>query len=121
MVAPFLGQVRLAQANDPASVYEEQIRTLANNARELPDAAALLQHATACYAQAASLRQYPTPQTEADVEKCVRDFRSKVERAIDEADRLPAVPAPAGGVPTWTYVAAGLAAVGLVSWLASRK
>jgi hypothetical protein len=126
--APLLGQVRLAsygigQATDIASTYEEQIRTLLNNARDLPNAASLMEHGNFCYAQAAVLRRASNPEevarAKSDVEKCVQDLRLSVEHSLIAAMTSPASVPTAEGIPTWGYVIGGLAVAGIIAIIAT--
>jgi hypothetical protein len=121
------GRAELGQG-DMAAVYEEQIRTLVNNARELPDAQPLLNHASVCYAQVATLRSAIQPQDvaarTADVEKCISAFRTKIEAAVSAAS-APAPktePAPSlARVPGVVWALGASAILGVIAYAATRR
>lgn len=118
---PSLGQ------GDMAAVYEEQIRTLTNNARELPNSAELINHANYCSAQAATVRTAVQPdvlaRATADTEKCIRDFRNKVEASIAAAEAPAPEPAPrpSGGIPTAVWAVGALGILGVVIAAAAQR
>lgn len=121
-----MGRRGLGQG-DMAAVYEEQIRTLTNNARELPDADELFRVSNVCYAQAARVRTAVQPdalaQATADTEKCIRALRDKVEASM-AAVQAPAsepAPKPSDGIPAAVWAVGALGILGVVIAAASSR
>jgi hypothetical protein len=112
---------------DMAAVYEEQIRTLANNVRDLPDSGPLIDHVNACYAQAATLRSAIQPQDVAartvDVEKCIGSLRMRVEAALNAPapKAAPEPSRPSGVVPPVVWALGASAIFGVIAWATTQR
>lgn len=136
--SPFLGHVRLAsgrlgQADQLATMYEEQIRTLTTRARPLSNADELFAAGNVCYAQAATLRSATTSQDvsarEADVQKCINALRTRVEAAEAARSAPPSQASPVSSasaasaginIPTWGAILGGAAIAGLLVYAVTK-
>lgn len=119
-----MGRAALAQG-DMTAVYEEQIRALADRAREL-DSELLLDQVNVCNAQAALLRSAIQPQDvaahTADVEKCISALRTKIEASTSAASAPKTGPAPSlARIPAAAWALGASAILGVIAYATTRR